>query len=50
MKLTNKQKLAQYWNHNINPITGFKEDSRSDKLVVERKENALIAIHRGKNK
>ena len=50
MKLTNKQKLAKYWNHNINPITGFKQDTRLDNLVLERKQAAILAIHQVKNK
>ena len=49
MKLTNKEKLAEYWNHKINPITGWKLETRGDKAVVERKEANLWKIHEKPN-
>jgi len=38
MKLTNSEKLAKFWNHNINPITGWESTTRLDKALVAKKE------------
>tara|TARA_R110000851_G_scaffold330089_1_gene502540 strand:- start:610 stop:789 length:180 start_codon:yes stop_codon:yes gene_type:complete len=37
MKLTKEQKLAQFWNHNINPITGWASTTRLDNEMIDRK-------------
>ena len=37
MEITYKQKLAKYWKHNINPITGIKEDKYEDQTYLNAK-------------
>ena len=46
MELTKEQKLAQFWKHNINPITGWvdrplKDMSRFNMYLRKKEENRL---------
>lgn len=34
MEITKEQKLARFWDYNINPITGFKEDKHLESKYI----------------
>ena len=37
MELNKEQKLSKFWQHNINPITGWESTLRADKDLIKRK-------------
>ena len=38
MVKTRKEKLARYWEHNINPVTGFKQHRGvDDRFIVDKR-------------